>query len=349
MQALRVIDGSEERAVLALELPDGTTFGEWLTIGRRLRLGSQALNWHIGDWWKFGVSHWGEEETRKSAVEIWGVEGETARVYGWVATKFDPVNRLTDLSFTHYQRAASLPIDEAKRVIEKASAEGLSVRDVQREVQSLKAANDPERVRADEQPAPSPSPRTMPPQSARAELTTAYEIVIEFAEALQQLRPLSRRETDLLALAETFVDEARAGHRQCPDDFEIIFVEKGRLACEEHYGASRLTVNRWLIQRGKSRLINKRADFVRFQRDQQHPAPPERVREDLPFDEVMFALAREAANFLRINRYGGWTITATADHHWLVGTVRKTSDELLAMAERQGFDSEAARTELDAE
>jgi hypothetical protein len=42
-------------------------------------------------------------------------------------------------------------------------------------------------------------------------------------------------------------------------------------------------------------------------------------------------------------------ITETGDGDWRVGTVRKTADELIAMAERQGFDSEAARKEVDAE
>lgn len=344
MQALRVID-IEERPVLALELPEGTTFGEWLGIGRKLRLGSQALNWHIGDWWKFGVSHWGDDETRKSALEIWGVEGETARVYGWVAEKFDAVTRVTDLSFRHYQEAASLPDPQARTLLDRAARENLSTRELRREVQALKAANDPDRTE-DQPPAPS---KPIPPQTTRADLTTAYEMVIEFAEALQQLRPLSRRETDLLTTAMSFVDEARAGHRPCPEDFGIIFVEKGRLECEAWYGASRLTVNRWLIERGKSRLINRRAEFVRFQREQEHPQQQRAKVAHVDVDARLHALAAEAANFLRVSRYGGWTITASPDGHWIVGTVRKTPDELIAMAERQGFDSEMARLEIDAE
>jgi hypothetical protein len=170
-------------------------------------------------------------------------------------------------------------------------------------------------------------------------------MVIEFAEALQQLRPLSRRETDLLAAAMTFVDEARSGHRQCPDDFDVIFVERGRLECETWYQASRLTVNRWLIERGKSRLINRRAEFVRFQREQQHPQVAAEEIETGPIDQVLHAIAKEAASFLRISRYGGWTITEHGGE-WRVGTVRRTSDQLIAMAERQGFDAEAYRREV---
>jgi hypothetical protein len=147
----------------------------------------------------------------------------------------------------------------------------------------------------------------------------------------------------------TFVDEARAGHRPCPEDFDVIFVEQGRVECETYYGASRLTVNRWLIERGKSRLIAKRAEFVRFQRDKLHPEEVSVDVNDQPIDQELFAIAREAASFLRVSRYGGWTITATPRGDWLVGTVHKTSDELIAMAERQGFDAEAYKREVEAE
>ena len=47
--------------------------------------------------------------------------------------------------------------------------------------------------------------------------------------------------------------------RQRPEDFEQVFLEIGRLACEEHYRASRSTINRWLSQSGKARLIALRA------------------------------------------------------------------------------------------
>ena len=56
-----------------------------------------------------------------------------------MAAKFDPVNRLTEISFTHYQRAASLSQDDAKRLIERAVSERWSVREVQREVRAIKA------------------------------------------------------------------------------------------------------------------------------------------------------------------------------------------------------------------
>jgi hypothetical protein len=47
--------------------------------------------------------------------------------------------------------------------------------------------------------------------------------------------------------------------RPCPVDFEETLIAIGRLACEEHYGVGRVTVNRWLDECGKARLLKARA------------------------------------------------------------------------------------------
>jgi hypothetical protein len=60
MNALTIIN---ERPVLALELPAGTSFDEWVEIGRKLCLTSKALQWHIGDWWAFGDHRYGQRAT----------------------------------------------------------------------------------------------------------------------------------------------------------------------------------------------------------------------------------------------------------------------------------------------
>jgi hypothetical protein len=54
--------------------------------------------------------------------------------------------------------------------------------------------------------------------------------------------------------------------RPCPDDFDVILVEQGRLECERWYRARRTTVSWWLEQRGKDRLLAARAAFVKHVR-----------------------------------------------------------------------------------
>jgi hypothetical protein len=54
-----------------------------------------------------------------------------------------------------------------------------------------------------------------------------------------------------------------ARRRPCPDDFEAVFVEIGRMACEEWYGAHTRSITRWLEECGKDRLIEARKTHVR--------------------------------------------------------------------------------------
>lgn len=54
--------------------------------------------------------------------------------------------------------------------------------------------------------------------------------------------------------------------RPPPPGFDQIFVERGRLECEEEFNARRTTVTRWLAERGTTRLIAERAAFVKSNR-----------------------------------------------------------------------------------
>jgi hypothetical protein len=340
MSALKVIDIPEERPVLALELPELTSFDEWVAIGRRLCLGSQALNWHIGDWWAFGDHRYGGR-ARAAAEGIFGLEFGTLANLASVARRFESSRRHEVLSFKHHVEVASLPPAQADELLLKAERERISANFLRREVQAIKAANDPS---PGAQPAREPLP--MHPVVPRK----FVEWYIELAERMLDRGLLTRQEEDRLSEAFAFVGGIPSRHK-CPDNFEIIFREKGRVACETEFNASRLTVNLWLIQRGKRRLLDERAAFVRFERDQaaetSSPAASQYILED-GVDDPMFALGARAANFLRISRYGGWTITQ-ASGGWRVGTVFKTSDEVIAMAERQGFDSIEASATLRAD
>jgi hypothetical protein len=336
MQALR-LTAVGERPPLALELPPSTSFDEWVRIGRNLCLSSQALNWHIGDWWAFGDHRYGDR-AQSAAEGIFGREFQTLANLATVSRAVETSRRREHLSWTHHAEVASLPAEEADELLARAEREHLSTRALRCEVQARKAAND---VGSGQEPEPQPS-KPAPTQTIVADLREAYETVIEFGTTLQLLRPLTKREQRLLDNAVAFVKESRAGHRPCPEDFDVIFVERGRLECEVWYRASRWTVSRWMIERGKTRLVAERAAFIRHLRDERRAKQPKRAVavETGPIDEALQAIARKAASFLRISRYGGWMITASPDGSWLVGTVRKTSDQIIAMAERQGFDSE---------
>jgi hypothetical protein len=76
-------------------------------------------------------------------------------------------------------------------------------------------------------------------------------------------------------------DSAPLGRRlrECPGDFETMFVRLGRLECEEHYHAARDTITRWLVGCGKDSLIRERAEFVRaLRRSRMRKCPPDFVK-----------------------------------------------------------------------
>jgi len=139
--------------------------------------------------------------------------------------------------------------------------------------------------------------------------------------------------------------------RQCPDDFDVIFIEVGRLGCEAWYRARRSTINRWLIERGKERLIKLRSDYVRHQRSQgnwltrsscmvEHRiiGPASRSSPVRDRREVSPNLARHAAQHLRVIRNGGFIVSPTPQGDWWVGSKRLSAAQMVELACRKGFD-----------
>lgn len=336
--ALRVIADGTAEMQLGLDLPAELTFEQWEAEGRRLSFSNHALQWFIGDWWNAG-HRFGEERRAETAKRLFGLEYGTVRNYGSIAGRV-PVSLRSDiLPFAHYREVAALPAQTAKDLITRAVEESLTVQALRREVQALKVSNDPAPAAA-----PAAAPILAEPKPNRTELEEAYARYVEAMEALEGFRPLTKREQDYLTVALEHLGEAHAERRPPPDDFEVVFVEQGRLACEPWFRASRITVNRWLLQVGKKRLLEQRALFVKAQRAKQAPARP---GIQVPADvDVLLPIARMAADFLRQSRHGGWRISQPQDGKgWLMGTVRQTSEELIMRAERQGFDREVAAAE----
>lgn len=140
MNALTTIERADQRN-LSLEIPPGTTFEDWLEIGRRLKAmkdqaehRSTQVNWWIGDWWAFGEHGYGDRS--KAAGE--GIFGQKSIGHliniGVVARRFATPCRHGVLSFTHYQEASRLPDSDRQQVIQKAMDEGMSAREVRVEV-----------------------------------------------------------------------------------------------------------------------------------------------------------------------------------------------------------------------
>lgn len=154
-----------------------------------------------------------------------------------------------------------------------------------------------------------------------------------------------------MATGETNKRQLSWQSRSCPDDFEVIFVELGRLECEAHYRARRTTITRWLEECGKAKLLKRRSAFVKYQRGLKRGGngkangvaqPKDRRKPDPKLVEI-------AGRFLQSPKGGGWVIYPIDDScMWMVGTQRRWPGEIIDMAVRKGFDKRRAIEQIRA-
>jgi hypothetical protein len=168
---------------LGLDIPDGTNFEHWLAVGKHLALADNALAWRIGDWWAFGEHRYGD---RVAVVCVNGWDGPgfgACRNYATVARAFETSRRRDVLSFCHHQEVASLPPDDADRLLDWAEeplcndGKPRSTRELRDQVRQRNAA----RWRAYNRP------RTTP-----ADVADAISRVRKEVESLQEIERLRR-------------------------------------------------------------------------------------------------------------------------------------------------------------
>lgn len=138
--------------------------------------------------------------------------------------------------------------------------------------------------------------------------------------------------------------------RQCPPDFDVVFVEQGRLECEAWYRARRTTITRWLEERGKARLIKARAAFVKHQRSIKRVGNGKANGEVHAADrrKVDPKLVEIASRFLQSPRGGGWVVYLCDYGQWMLGTKRRSPADLVDLAVRKGFDKHRALEQIKA-
>lgn len=333
---------------LSLTIPEGASFDDWQEIGRRLFARERVINWWIGDWWAFGQHRYGER-AKMAAEGIFGRNFGTLMNLGSVARAFETSRRREVVPFTAYVEVASLPPEKADELIDRAAREGLTTRDLRRVVQSLKAAIDTNPVTTIPKRDPTPT-RSL--ADAERDATDFAQAVVELSERWLAGHSFGERDDTLRKRARAFLADEFGDRRPVPDDFEVIFVEQGRLACEEWYRARRTTVDRWLVLSGKQTLLDRRAAYVEMRRTMKRKAEADAGRErtgaEVAVDDEARELAKAAAAFLRRPACGAWVVVPHGNE-WLVGTSRRSTGDMIALAERKGFDAEAAMAEIRAE
>lgn len=124
---------------VSLRLPEGLSFTDWESVGRKLCAAEKSVMWWIGDWWVYGEAKYGER-ARLARQGIFGVTFEHLINVGTVSRKFETPRRNGALSWSHHSAVASLPPSEADTFLEEAADKKWSKRDLIAAVSQHKAA-----------------------------------------------------------------------------------------------------------------------------------------------------------------------------------------------------------------
>ncbi len=101
-----------------LDIPPDLSYKEWSQVGRALTHMEASLSWWLGDWWCYGERAYGEAA---SAALPAGFALSTIQGAAWVADRFEPSRRRSDLPFSHHKEVAALPPAQADALLEEAA------------------------------------------------------------------------------------------------------------------------------------------------------------------------------------------------------------------------------------
>jgi hypothetical protein len=93
----------------------GETFEEWARRGSQIGARRSRIQWEIGDWWIAG-EHF--DNRRYEVPSNFGVNYRTCENYAVTARAFSGSRRRETLSFGHHAEVASLPPEEADKLLD---------------------------------------------------------------------------------------------------------------------------------------------------------------------------------------------------------------------------------------
>jgi hypothetical protein len=102
------------------------SYDEWLRRGRRLGVAGRSAAWWIGDWVRYGAARYGRRY--ELATRVTGYEHQTLLNMVYVATRFEISRRRENLSWSHHAELAAFDAQEQDRWLDRAAAQGLTVR-----------------------------------------------------------------------------------------------------------------------------------------------------------------------------------------------------------------------------
>jgi hypothetical protein len=99
-------------------LPDKITEPQWIEAGKALARIDGTIMWWVGDWWAFGEHKYGDRRAVVEAEDWEGPAFQTCRNAAAVCRGFETSRRRDVLSFIVHAEVASLPEEEADRLLD---------------------------------------------------------------------------------------------------------------------------------------------------------------------------------------------------------------------------------------
>jgi hypothetical protein len=109
---------------------------DWVAAGRSLGAMGRCSQWWLGDWIRYGNARFGERYARAAAIT--GYDSQTLMNMVSIASKFEVSRRRENLSWSHHETVAALPVEEQERWLDHAGAERLSVVDLRVELRAAR-------------------------------------------------------------------------------------------------------------------------------------------------------------------------------------------------------------------
>lgn len=107
----------------AWELPSSMTEGDWKSAGQALSQVEGAMNWWLGDWWRFGEHKYGDRKALVESDEWTGPAFQTCMDVAAVCAKFKTSRRREVVPFGHHREVLSLPDAESDQLLDWCESE----------------------------------------------------------------------------------------------------------------------------------------------------------------------------------------------------------------------------------
>jgi len=123
---------------VSLQVPRELGYDAWERVGKQLNGFIDSSAWWLGDWLIFGKERYAD--SYKQAIRAAGLSYQTLRNYAWVARRFTPAERRTQLSFQHHAEVVSLPKDVREKLLDLAERQDWTTKQLRERVKGTAVA-----------------------------------------------------------------------------------------------------------------------------------------------------------------------------------------------------------------